>query len=200
MDLLLAICQAIGLALAVGIGGVLAALFIAVMASADAGIDLRGTDWEFIGDGWFIAILFAANVLAFYESRRPPQAGSDPGRLDRRIRTAAAAGVLGALFGAASLAEQGEPAAIGFVLGALFGAGSATLAGEILAGAQRRAADAHGAASTLELIFGAAGIATAALALFVPPASLLALIGLLVVGGGRRRRAGEKYEGLRVLR
>ena len=76
MDLFLAICQAIGLALAVGIGGVLAALFVAVMASTDAGIDLRGTDWEFIGEGWFIAILFAANVLAFYESRRPPQAGA----------------------------------------------------------------------------------------------------------------------------
>jgi hypothetical protein len=199
MDLLLAICQAIGLALAVGIGGALAALFIAVMASADAGIDLRGTDWEFIGDGWFIVILFAANVLAFYESRRPPPV-SGGGRFDRRLRGAAAAGVLGAVFGAASLAEQGEPASIGFVLGALFGAGSALLAGEILAGAQRRTGDAHGAASTLELIFGAAGIATAALALFVPPASLLALIGLAVVGVGRRRRASEKYEGLRVLR
>jgi hypothetical protein len=198
MDLFLAICQAIGLALAVGIGGLLAALFIAAMASADAGIDVRATDWEFIGDGWFVAILLAANVLAFYERRRPP--GSVPGPFDRRVRAAAAAAVLAAVFGAASLAERGEPAAIGFALGALLGAGSALLAGDLLAWAQQRAAEAQGAASTLELIFAAAGILTALLALFVPPASLLVLIGLAVVAVGRRRRAGEKYEGLRVLR
>ncbi len=38
------------------------------------------------------------------------------------------------------------------------------------------------------------------LALFVPPLSLLGLIALAVLAGARRRRAGEKYEGLRVLR
>lgn len=199
MDLFLAICQAIGLALAVGVGGLLAALFIAVMASLDGGIDTRGTDWEFIGSGWFIVTLFAANVATFYERRRERPAERS-GLLARSVRTAGLAGVLGAVFGAASLAEQGEAAALGFVLGAVFGAGSALLAGEILEGAQRRAAVAHAATGTLELIFALAGIAIAMLALFVPPASLLALVGLAVLGAGRRRRAGEKYEGLRVLR
>ncbi|MBK5117491.1 MAG: hypothetical protein JJE23_11305, partial [Thermoleophilia bacterium] len=57
-----------------------------------------------------------------------------------------------------------------------------------------------GAGGTLDLIFAAAGVLTATLALFVPPASLLALIALLVLAAGRRRKASEKYEGLRVLR
>ncbi|MBK5117334.1 MAG: hypothetical protein JJE23_10510, partial [Thermoleophilia bacterium] len=112
MDLFLAICQAIGLALAVGIGGPLAALFIAVMAGAQAGIDPRGTDWAFIGETWFITLLFAANVGAFFQRRQ---------QRDLRIPQAAAAAALGAIFGAAALAEQAESAAIGFVLGALAG-------------------------------------------------------------------------------
>ncbi len=191
MDLFLAICQAIGLALAVGIGGPLAALFIAVMAGAQAGIDPRGTDWAFIGETWFITLLFAANVGAFFQRRQ---------QRDLRIPHAAAAAALGAIFGAAALAEQAESAAIGFVLGALAGGGASLLAADVLAGARQRAGAAGGSEGTLDLIFAAAGVLTATLALFVPPASLLALIALLVLAAARRRKASEKYEGLRVLR
>ena len=40
----------------------------------------------------------------------------------------------------------------------------------------------------------------AALSLFLPPVSLLAAFALLALALGRRRKAGEKYEGLRILR
>ena len=40
----------------------------------------------------------------------------------------------------------------------------------------------------------------AALALFVPPVSLLAAARCSSLALGRRRKAGEKYEGLRILR
>ncbi len=117
MDLLLAICQAIGLAVAVGVGGPLTALFISVMASLHLGIDTRGTDWKFLGASWFLVLVLLANVGAFYAARRDEV---------RRLPQVAFATVFGAIAGAASLAEQGEGAAIGLLLGALVGAGTAT--------------------------------------------------------------------------
>lgn len=194
MDLFLTICEAVGLGLATGIGGPLAWLFIAVMASLEAGIDPRGTDWEFIGSGWFVAVLFAANVAAFYGRRR---------ETSLRVPHAAAAAVLGAIFGAAAFAVDAEPSAVGFVLGAAVAGGSSLAAFDVLEGARRRAragGDDGAAGATLGLIFGLLGVLTGALALFVAPAALLALVGLAVLASGRRRKAGEKYEGLRVLR
>lgn len=194
MDLLLALCQAIGLGLALGIGGPLAWLFVAVMAGAGIGLDPEGTDWEFVGSAWFIVLLFAANVADFYLRRREPEA--------RPVPRAAGTGVLGGIFGAAALAAEGEPVIAGFLVGAIAGFAAALLATALLAGAQRRAtanADVD-TAGTLTLIFAGAGVVTALLALLVPPAALLALVGLAVLARGRRRRAEEKYEGLRVLR
>jgi hypothetical protein len=194
MDLFLAICQAAGLALAVGIGGPLAALFIVVMASLEAGIDPRGTDFEFLGEPWFATVVFAITVVLTLARRR---------EVSLRMPLIAFAAAFGAIAGAASLAEEGEPAAIGLLVGALVGAGSALLAGDVLTGAQRRSASSGEGASTaatLDLIFALAGIGAAALALFVPPASIALLIALVVLASGRRRRAGEKYEGLRILR
>jgi hypothetical protein len=201
MDLLLAICQAIGLGLAVGIGGPLAGLFIAVMASLEVGIDPRGTDWDFLGRSWFLVLLLVANVAGFYLTRSGTESA-------RRGFQAVFAGAFGAIAGAASLAEQGESAAIGLVLGLLAGAGAGLIAADVLAGARRRASrtrkgasgDPAATAATLNLIFAVAGILVALLALLVPPLSLLGLVGLGVLAAGRRRRAGEKYEGLRVLR
>jgi hypothetical protein len=200
MDLLLAICQAIGIGIAVGIGGPLVALFVSFMASMEAGIDPRGTDWKFIGETWFLVVLLLANVVGFYLSRSGTESA-------RRGFQALVAGGFGAVAGAASLAQEGEPAVLGLILGLLAGVGSALVASDILAGARRRASasrkgseDAAATAATLELIFAAAGILIAALALFVPPAALLGLVGLGALAAGRRRRAGEKYEGLRVLR
>jgi hypothetical protein len=194
MDLFLAICQAAGLALAAGIGGPLAALFIVVMASLEAGIDPRGTDFEFIGEPWFATVVFAITVILTLARRR---------EVSLRMPLIVFAAAFGAIAGAASLAEEGEPAAIGLLVGALVGAGSALLAGDVLSGAQRRSAssaEGTSTAATLDLIFALAGIGAAALALFVPPASLALLIALAVLASGRRRRAGEKYEGLRILR
>lgn len=193
MDLFLAICEALGLGLAAGIGGPLAWLFVAVMAGAEAGIDPSGTDWEFIGATWFVAVLFAVNVLVFLQRR----AG-----VSLPLPHALAAAVIGALFGAAALAAEGESAVLGLVLGALAGGTASLLASGVMIGAERRtAAPESGApAATLALIFAAAGIVVAVLALFVPPSSLLVALALAVLASSRRRRAAQKYEGLRVLR
>jgi hypothetical protein len=111
----------------------------------------------------------------------------------------------GGLAFAASLAEETSTAWPGLIVGALATAVAATLAADVLEGAIRRARgtgseSAESAVNTLILSFSFGGIALATLALFVPVLSLLALVALVVLAIGRRRRAGQKYEGLRILR
>ena len=65
MDLFLAICQGLGLALAAGLSGLLAPLFASVLAHVDVGWKLDGTSWDFVASEWFIAVLFALNVAGY---------------------------------------------------------------------------------------------------------------------------------------
>jgi hypothetical protein len=193
LDLFLAICQGIGLALAAGIGGPVAALFVATMAHVDLGMSADGTDVAFFASNWFVAILIVVAVASFLFRDR---AGA-------RLPLLAVAVLVGALAFGASLGEEGESVVPGILAGALVAAGAGLLASSVLAGASRRAAGRSEAASadaTLLTVFAAAGILVALLALFLPPTALLALVALAILAGSRRRRAGEKYEGLRVLR
>jgi hypothetical protein len=196
MDLFMAICQGLGLALAVGIGGPLAALFVAMMAALGSGIHPDRTDYDFLGATWFLVTLLAV-VVIFMLAR---------GREALRWPTIAVLAAIGAVVFAASLAEDGHTAWPGLVAGALATAFAAAISSEILAGAISRAegnepgSKEADAANFMIVAFAAAGIVVAAFSLFVPPVSLLALAGLIVLAAGRRRRAGEKYEGLRILR
>lgn len=195
MDLFLAICQGLGLALAIGIGGALAALFASTMASLESGINPDGTDYDFLGATWLLVVLLALVVVTVVVR----------GREAARYPLIALLAVTGAIAFAASLAEEGETAWPGLIAGALAAAFAALIAGDVLEGAIERAARAKedavsDTANTLTLVFAFGGIAIAALALFVPPASLVVAAGLLILAIGRRRKAGEKYEGLRILR
>jgi hypothetical protein len=58
----------------------------------------------------------------------------------------------------------------------------------------------RGAAGLLTAYADTAALILAALAIFVPPVSFLALGGFALLLLGRRRREGEKYAGLRILR
>ena len=196
MDLFYAICQGLGLALAIGIGGALAALFASMMASLEAGFDPDGTDFEFITATWFLITLFAVIVLAVLTR------GRDAARLPVIALLAAA----GAIAFAASLAEEGETFWPGLVLGAVATGFTALTATEVLDGAIDRARGsgpgeaAATAANTLIIGFAFAGMALAALALYLPPVSIVVALFLIALFAGRRRKAGEKYEGLRILR
>ena len=57
-----------------------------------------------------------------------------------------------------------------------------------------------GAAALLTVYADIAALVLAAIAIFVPPLSFLALIGFVLLLLGGRRRDGEKYAGLRILR
>ena len=57
-----------------------------------------------------------------------------------------------------------------------------------------------GAAALLTAYADAVALLLAAIAIFVPPVSLLAIAAFVVLLLGARRREGEKYAGLRILR
>ena len=190
------ICQGLGLALAVGIGGPIAALFIAMMGSLDAGIHPDGSDYDFLAASWFLVTLLALVVLAMLARSRP----------SLRYPTIAVLAVIGAIVCAASFAENGDVAWPGLVLGAVATALAALVSYDVLEGAIGRAkgnepgSKEADAANFLIVAFAAAGIVLAAVCLFVPPVSLLAVAALVYLAASRRRRADEKYEGLRILR
>jgi drug/metabolite transporter (DMT)-like permease len=196
VDVFMEICQGLGLALAVGIGGPIAALFISMMGSLDAGIHPDGSDYGFLSATWFLVTLLALVVIAMLARNRP----------SLRIPTIAVLAAIGAIVSAASFAENGDTAWPGLVLGAAAAAFAAVVSFDVLGGAIDRAegnepgsreAD---AANVLIIGFAAAGIVLAAVCLFVPPVSLLALAALGYLALSRRRKADEKYEGLRILR
>ncbi|MCB0877244.1 MAG: hypothetical protein KDB46_13730 [Solirubrobacterales bacterium] len=196
MDLFMAICQGLGLALAVGVGGPLAALFIAAMAALGSGIHPDGTDYRFLAETWFLVTLLAIVVVFMFARGRDAMRGP----------SIAVLAAIGAIVAAASLAEEGEPTLVGIVVGAIAAAFAADLSMSVLAGALHRAegnepgSKEADAANFMIVAFAAAGIVLAAISLFVPPVSLLALVALIWLALSRRRRAGEKYEGLRILR
>jgi phosphatidylserine synthase len=192
MDLFLAICQGLGLALAAGIGGMLAVLLMSVLAHVDVGWDLEGTDVDWFATEWFIPILFVLNVGVYLLARG--NALSEEARRGVLIGLAAAFGAIA--FGG-SLAEETSTWWPGLAAGAAVGAAAASVTWSVLNGAIARSEETAG---TLQLIAAGTGLVLVLLALFVPPVSILVAIGLAVLGAGRRRRADEKYEGLRSLR
>jgi len=112
---------------------------------------------------------------------------------------------LGILVAAASLNAEEEDVWVGVPLGALAAILAAVVTADVTAGAARRArasadpADVQPPAGVVAYaVLGALVLAIGSLLL--PPLSLLALAALLWLWASRRRRAGEKHEGLRVLR
>ena len=192
----LAICQGLGLALAIGVGGALAALFVSVMGSLEAGFDPEGTDYGFSVEVWFLVTLLALVVLAMLARNKP----------SLRIPTIAVLAAIGAIVCAASFAENGDTAWPGLVLGAIAAAFAAVISFDVLEGALSRAkgnepgSKEADAANALIIGFAAAGIVLAAVCLFIPPISLAVLGALIYLAATRRRKADEKYEGLRILR
>jgi len=191
VDTFLAICQGLGLALAAGVGGMLAVLLMSVLAHVEIGWNLDGTDFEWFASEWFIPILFVLNVVAFFFAR-----GSLPREATRGVLIGLVA-LFGAIAFAGSMAEETSTWWPGLVLGALAAGPTALLVSDFLAGATARSEDTAG---TLQLIVAGVALVIVLVALFLPPASILVAIGLLVLAAGRRRRADEKYEGLRSLR
>jgi hypothetical protein len=196
MRLFLDICTGAGLSASAGIRPFLPALLAGVFASLNIGVDYDHTDYAFLESFWFLAAMLVLMIITLVVLMRR---GSD--ELERGPLGAALSGVaiaLGALLFAATLADHGYPWWPGLIGGAL----CATLgqaAVRKLFGRVRQRLDREGA-NALVVFSDGTSLVGSALAVLVPPVSivLLGLLGWLAIGG--RRRDGEKYAGLRILR
>lgn len=188
--------QGAGLAGAAGLRPFLPALVAGGCAAADLGIDFDGTDFSFLEQPWFLVLvaLLGAAVLAADVLGRGPSLREGAGQ-------AALTGVgigLGALLFAGSLDDRHDVWWPGLVVGVVVALLVSTAATRLLARTRTRL-DAD-AARALPVYAESAAIVLAGASILFPPLGFAGVLflGYLLVQG--RRREGEKYAGLRILR
>jgi Na+-translocating ferredoxin:NAD+ oxidoreductase RnfA subunit len=188
--------QGLGIAAGVGIRPFLPTLLVGALAADNLGIDFEGTDFSFLEKPAFlIAIVVLVAVLGLIERRRGPDLGGSRAAV---YALAAIAVVLGALLAAGSIADHSSTWWPGIVVGAA-AAVLGFAAARSLFGRVRARLDAE-AAGALPLYAEGAALAAAGLSVLLPPLAILVVAGLAWLLAGGRRRAGEKYAGLRILR
>jgi hypothetical protein len=194
MEFVLDLLQGVGIAAAIGIRPFLPVLLAGALAAADAGLDFEGTSFAFLEEWPFLlGILVLVAVIDLVLRRRADLETGPAAWLVLAIAVA-----LGALETAGSLADHDHPVLAGIVAGAA----AATLgffAARSLFGRVRRrlAPDAQGA---LPVYAEGAALLAAGASILFPPLAILVLAALAWLLMGGRRREGEKYAGLRILR
>jgi len=203
MSLFLDVGTGAGLSSSTGVRPFLPPLLAGGLARGDTGIDFDGTSYRFLESEWFLLLVLAAAVLAYVAERSVANRARDPA--ERRARTrpldlsfALAGLVLGALLFAGSLADGGHEAWPGLVAGVACAALAWVAVGGVIERARIRLDDS--ASALLTAYADIAALILAAIAILLPPVSFLALIGFVILIAGGRRREGEKYAGLRILR
>jgi hypothetical protein len=196
MDFVLALLQAAGIAAAIGVRPLMPTLLAGGLASADVGLDFDGTDYAFLEEPWFLGVVAVVVAALWVATRR-----ARPEVLERgwaAYATAAIAGPLGLLMGAGSMADGGHPAWTGMVVGLACVSLGLAAAASLFARVRRRL-DTE-AASYLPLYGEGAALGACGVSILFPPMALLVIAGLLWLLLNTRRREGEKYAGLRILR
>jgi len=180
-----------GLAGSVGVRPFLPPLLTGALARGDIGIDFSGTDWSFLESS---AFLFAILVLAvvWYMAERSGANRSLMARAGLLLSV-----TLGALLFAGSVAAGGHSGIPGLVAGVACAALAYLAVFSLLTRAARRL---DGEAGFLTIYADAAALVLAAVAIFLPPVSFLALIAFALVLVRGRAAADRKYAGLRILR
>jgi hypothetical protein len=180
-----------GLAGASGVRPYLPPLLAGALARGDIGIDFDGTDWSFLESPGFLLAVVAVGVVAYLMER------SDMGRAIE-IFGGVLGIVLGAMLFAGALADGGTDAWPGLIAGPICALLGWLAVGGLVERARRRLEG--GAAALMTAYADAAALLLAAIAIFLPPVSILAIAAFVVLLLGGKRREGEKYAGLRVLR
>jgi hypothetical protein len=196
MDFILDLLQGAGLAAAIGIRPFLPVLLAGALAAGDVGLDFDGTDFSFL-ETWpfLLAVLLLVMLLDFVGRRAGRDATDRPPLLYALVVVALG---LGALMAAGSVADRSDE----WWAGAIAGVASAALgfqAARSLFGRVRRRLDEQ-AVAALPVYAEGVALAAAGVSILFPPLAVLVLGALVWLLSGGRRRAGEKYAGLRILR
>jgi uncharacterized protein DUF4126 len=180
-----------GLAGATGVRPYLPPLLAGALARGDVGIDFDGTDWSFLESTGFLLAVVAVGVIAYLMER------SDMGRAVE-IFSGALGLVLGAMLFAGALADGGSAAWIGLIAGPICAFLGWRAVGGLVERARRRLEG--GAAALMTAYADGAALLLAAIAVFLPPVSILAIAAFVLLLVRGKEREGEKYAGLRILR
>jgi FtsH-binding integral membrane protein len=196
VHLIFDILAGIGIAAAVGIRPFLAALVVGALAAAGVQLHFSHTDYSFLQSWPFLLVMAIGAVVLLLAERRLPRERADGDQVSLGLGIVAA--VLGALLFAGSLA-RGHYAAWPGWIGGVICAAIAVAATRPLFARVRARLDGE-AAGAVPLYAETIAVVLAALSVVAPPVGLigLAMLVWLLVGG--RRREGQKYAGLRILR
>jgi hypothetical protein len=190
------IFQGIGIAAAVGIRPFLPSLAVGALAAGDVEIHFKGTDYSFLqSPGFLLALAVAAIILSVAERRLGLE------RLESGLGfwvLAIISLALGALFFAGALAQHHHAAWPGWIAGVVCASIGIAATRPLFARARARLDDA--AAAALPLYAEGAGLLLAVLSVVAPPVGVIGLALLLWLLFAGRRREGQKYAGLRILR
>ena len=191
MKLLLDIMQGMGVSAAAGLRPFLPTLLVGALAADDLGVDFDHTKFAFLESPWWLlAIVVALVVTTLLRTRFENPAGQ-----------AALDGIglgLGALLFAGTLDDRHSvwwPGLIGGIVCAFI----AQQGARSLMTRTRARLDAE-AAGALFLYVEATALVCAGLSVLIPPVSVVFIVFFLWLRLGGRRREGEKYAGLRILR
>ncbi len=195
MSLFLDIGTGAGLASSTGIRPYLPPLLAGGLARGDIGIDFDGTDLRFLESTAFLAGVVALGVAAFLLER---SAANRAGRGPAEILAGLIGIALGTLLFAGALLDNGQEAWIGLVFGPFCAALAWLAVGGLVERVRTRLEPDQ--AALVSAYADAAALILAAIAIFLPPLAFLAIPGFVVLLLGGRRREGEKYAGLRILR
>ena len=196
MHLAFDIFQGLGIAAAVGIRPFLPALVVGGLAAGDVQINFDHTSFAFLEQAGFlfgmavgaIAYLVAERSLVNYPGTRRPVL----------VVVILLGLAIGALLFSGALAQNHYPV-WGGVLGGVVCAGLGTAATDPLLARVRARLDAQ-AASAVPLFAEGTAILAALLSVVAPPVGVIVVLALAWLLVASRRREGQKYAGLRILR
>jgi ABC-type Mn2+/Zn2+ transport system permease subunit len=190
------ICQGIGVAAAVGIRPFLPTLAVGALAAGSVETHVKHTHFAFVaGVPFLLGMAVGAIVISLAERRLGPDKVGD-----RRLGLllAALGAVLGAILFAAMLSRGANPTWPG-IIGGVICAAIGAAATQPLLGRVRARLDTE-AATALPVIAEGFALALAVLSVLAPPVGPIVVVLLLWMMASGRRREGQKYAGLRILR